>query len=234
MNERQLICTRRKCRNAFRANRARFISTRYETPADVIDPNTNAHSTGLKSALAWRVVAGPAVSAANLQPPDPETAARMARADAEFRKWLHQVEQTEAEANGEFTNPEWREVVSPDGVACYVTRFASIVDFIPIELTVTGTGIELAGGRNDRPDLEIPDDLSIPAFLRRGRTVDDEIDKFTGFPADPTAAAKFDEFHPFPADPTAEFDKSSVPADATAAAKEADAVPGADLQSTVA
>jgi hypothetical protein len=54
-----------------------------------------------------------------------------------------------------FTDPEWREVISPDGVrflsapsACFVTRFraAAVTEQI-------------------RPP--IPEDLSIPAFLRR-------------------------------------------------------------------
>jgi len=61
-------------------------------------------------------------------------------------------EQAEIEANGYFTDPEWREVVSPDGVtclsalsACFVTRFRDAV----------------------MTDRTIPDDLSIPAFLRR-------------------------------------------------------------------
>jgi hypothetical protein len=64
-------------------------------------------------------------------------------------------EQAEIEANGYFTDPEWREVISPDGVrflsapsACLVTRFraAAVTEQI-------------------RPPM--PEDLSIPAFLRR-------------------------------------------------------------------
>jgi hypothetical protein len=51
-------------------------------------------------------------------------------------------EAAEIEANGFFTEPEWREVISPDGVKCHVTRF-----------------------RDPAPPLS--NDLSIPACLRR-------------------------------------------------------------------
>jgi hypothetical protein len=60
------------------------------------------------------------------------------------------AEQAEIEANGYFTEPEWREVVSPDGVKCYATRFRP------------ATG--------DSRTTDIPDDLSIPVFLKRTST----------------------------------------------------------------
>jgi hypothetical protein len=59
-----------------------------------------------------------------------------------------QGSQAEIEANGEFTEPDWREVISPDGVRCFVTRFA-----VPAQARTS--------------PLELPADLSIPDFLRR-------------------------------------------------------------------
>jgi hypothetical protein len=60
---------------------------------------------------------------------------------------LKAAEDAEIEANGYFTDPEWREVISPDGVLCYVTRFRPAT-------TV-------------KSERHIPDDLSIPPFLDR-------------------------------------------------------------------
>jgi hypothetical protein len=166
-NERQQICDRRKCRNAFRANRASFFSSRYPEPTDVIrDPETSIKQ-GVKTACAWVVVARPAVSEENLQPPDSETAGRMARAGAEFQKWRRQAEAAEVEAAGEFSDPEWREVVSPDGVRCFATSARRAIESAtapsrcapsdPVTTTAAAALIKT-----------IPDDLSIPAFLKRG------------------------------------------------------------------
>jgi hypothetical protein len=78
-----------------------------------------------------------------------EASAIASRQNAKFWREALQKFDSEVEANGEFTDPGWQEVVSPDGVTCFVTRFRT-------EQIVA-----------DRPDLQIPDDLSIPAFLRR-------------------------------------------------------------------
>ena len=56
------------------------------------------------------------------------------------------------EMGGRFTEPRWQEVVSADGVKCFVTRFRD--EQAPLELPTTAL---------------IPDDLSIPDFLRRRR-----------------------------------------------------------------
>jgi hypothetical protein len=63
------------------------------------------------------------------------------------------LEETEIAANGEFTEPEWREVIIPDGVPCLVTRFHPA----PIKKPITVEPVA---------DW-LPDDLSIPEFLRR-------------------------------------------------------------------
>jgi hypothetical protein len=46
------------------------------------------------------------------------------RIEARNRSILEEAERVEIEAHGEFTEPDWREVVSPDGVRCLVTRGA--------------------------------------------------------------------------------------------------------------
>src|SRR5262249_48255620 len=45
------------------------------------------------------------------------------RIEAKNRAALKAAEQAEIEATGEFAEPDWHEVVSPDGVRCLVTRF---------------------------------------------------------------------------------------------------------------
>jgi hypothetical protein len=70
------------------------------------------------------------------------------RIEAKNRAALKVVEQAEIEASGEFTEPDWREDISPDGVRCFVTRFA-----VPAQARTS--------------PLELPADLSIPDFLRR-------------------------------------------------------------------
>jgi hypothetical protein len=72
------------------------------------------------------------------------------RIEAKNRAALKAAEQAEIEASGYFTEPGWREVVSPDGVLCFVIRFAP-------------------SQKRARQDLlpPMPDDLSIPEFLDR-------------------------------------------------------------------
>ena len=71
------------------------------------------------------------------------------RIEAKNRAALKAAEQAEIEANGYFTEPDWREVVSRDGVRCFVTRIAP------------------SQKRPQQALPPIPDDLSTPTFLRR-------------------------------------------------------------------
>ena len=71
---------------------------------------------------------------------------------AHFAK-LKAAEEAEIAANGNFSEANWTEAISPDGVRCLVTRFhpASIKGSITVEPVADW----------------LPDDLTIPAFLRR-------------------------------------------------------------------
>lgn len=78
-----------------------------------------------------------------------EAVAAANRQNARF--WREAMVELPIEASGDyFTEPEWREVISPDGVRCYVTRFRQTV--------TSGSSWSAA---------TIPDDLSIPGFLKR-------------------------------------------------------------------
>ena len=76
------------------------------------------------------------------------------RIEAQNRKALKAhfakaAEEAEIEADGYFT---WREVIGPDGVLCYVTRFRPAMT------------VKNVSGPSPR---HIPNDLSIPPFLDR-------------------------------------------------------------------
>jgi hypothetical protein len=64
---------------------------------------------------------------------------------------LKAAEEAEIEANGEFTEPGWREVINPDGVRCFVTQFP---DATPHQA-------------RSKQAADVTDDLSIPPFLGR-------------------------------------------------------------------
>jgi len=78
------------------------------------------------------------------------------RIEATNRAALKAAETVIIEANGYFTEPEWREVISPDGVHCLITRFHPAPTKKPITVAPVADWL--------------PDDLSIPAFLRRRET----------------------------------------------------------------
>jgi hypothetical protein len=163
---RRVLCKKAACRNVFSRT---FAGGRYLTPSAPSYPSKTPDFIGPKEALkpdrAWRIIAGPALTASQLHcatAPDGEIVGGKPtwdgggdeRIEAQNRKPLKAhfanlkaAEDAEIEANGYFTDPEWREVISPDGVFCYVTRFRPAT-------TV-------------KSQRHIPDNLSIPPFLDR-------------------------------------------------------------------
>jgi hypothetical protein len=157
----RLFCKKARCRNAWRAKIAlgRYgipIAKRTAKNADEMGTKTDAQSD-----RAWRIIAGPQLTpnqfAAATIPDGPECKwadGEYERIEAKNRAALREhfvaAEQAEIEANGYFTEPDWQEVISPDGVKCFVTRFR--VQALPTPHATLPP---------------IPDDLSIPDFLRR-------------------------------------------------------------------
>ena len=151
------VCFARKPRAATLFHVVLLVAATSKTP-DFIGPKE-----ALKPDRAWRIIAGPALTASQLHcatVPDGEIVdgkptwdgGSYERIEAQNRKALKAhfakaAEEAETESNGYFTDPEWREVISPDGVLCYVTRFRPAT-------TV-------------KSQRHIPDDLSIPPFLDR-------------------------------------------------------------------
>jgi hypothetical protein len=159
--EHQKVCHRSKCKRAWRLKtiqNGRSDGTPLKTSIKPGLPEAD------KLGRAWRTVAGaisPEAFHCAAVPDGTGTqwkrgsfehieAANRAALKAHFAK-LGDV--AEIEANGTFTDPEWREFVSPDGVRCLVTRFHPA----PIKKPITVEPVA---------DW-LPDDLTIPAFLRR-------------------------------------------------------------------
>ena len=74
---------------------------------------------------------------------------RVERVEVKNRAALKAADEAATQANGYFTDPDWHEVMSPDGVKCFVISFvapAQQARALPQHLTA---------------------DLSIPEFLRR-------------------------------------------------------------------
>jgi hypothetical protein len=111
----------------------------------------------------WRQVAGPPLTPNQFHcatvadgPGDKWNDGGFERIEAKNRAALKAAEQAEIEANGEFTEPGWREVISPDGIRCFVTRFSDVLIAPEIDAERVKALIE-----------QIPDDLNIPDFLKR-------------------------------------------------------------------
>ena len=90
-----------------------------------------------------------------IEPPDQIRAATVPdggeQERIEAKNWaaVKAAKQAETEADGEFTEPGWREVINPDGVRCFVTRFR---DATPHQA-------------RSKQVADVMDDLSIPPFL---------------------------------------------------------------------
>ena len=97
------------------------------------------------------------VAAAPLCPMAPTVSGKAASSsgvEAKNRAALKAAGEAALEANGYFTDPDWREVVSPDGVRCFITSF-------------------VAPARRARAlPHPLMADLSIPNFLAGPNTMD--------------------------------------------------------------
>jgi hypothetical protein len=94
-------CGRRKCKNAMRTLKSPSATGRVD-----------------------RMQAVEMIEEAGFSTAEASNADEAERIEAKNRAALKAAEQAEIEASGYFTEAGWREVVSPDGVLCFVIRFA--------------------------------------------------------------------------------------------------------------
>ena len=147
VTKRRIVCRKAVCRYRFKTRAKQFEGVAHnvtENPTKSTAPKTSpsaplssdrlAHNapnpptistpkTAEKPGRAYRVVAGPALTPEQL---------RLATLGAAFgncpfaldrklnRKHSLEAERAEIEANGTFTEPDWREVISSGGVRCFV------------------------------------------------------------------------------------------------------------------
>jgi hypothetical protein len=173
--EHQKVCYRNECKRGWRLKtiQSRFLggdsgsdSTPLKTSIKLGPPEA------VKAGRGWHVVAdeiSPEAFHCATVPDGASTrwkrgsfehieAQNQALLKAYFAK-LKAAEEAEIEAKGYFTEPEWREVISPGGVHCFVTKSTPIMKVITKTLTVATT---------------ISDDLGIPEFLRRSTTLSND------------------------------------------------------------
>jgi len=140
--EHQRVCYRAECKTAWRLKtvQSRFLGTG-STPV------SNPLKTSIKSSLPepdkygrrWRIVAGsltPNQFHCATVPDGPGCqweGGSFERIEAKNRAalkshiaTLRAAEEAEIEANGYFSEPDWRDAVSPDGVRCFVTRISEV------------------------------------------------------------------------------------------------------------
>jgi hypothetical protein len=154
----RLICKKSKCRNAWEA-RAGF--GRYAEPpgrdGSQEVPANGALLSGVKATgSAWKQSAGRLSDSqfhcAALGGSAMDEVLRIeAKNRAALKAHCAAPEAAEIAGAGEFTEPEWREVISPDGVRCFATPNKRVIAKITTELSADW----------------LPADLFIPEFLRR-------------------------------------------------------------------
>jgi hypothetical protein len=174
---RRIVCRRPKCESKYRQNRGHYSFSATDTisAANASRSAQKSHVPDGQKLDRWRIVAGPPLTPNQLHcatVPDGSDCqwkgGEYERLEAKKRAALKAAEQAEIEANGEFTEPEWRQVISPDGIRCFVTRFRD--GGAPLSPLPGDDTVKRSDGKPCAPSVPIADDLSIPDFLKREPT----------------------------------------------------------------
>ena len=160
----RLVCKKPKCRSAWQRKdgMGRYADDAKATQEVPANQSVLRGSKPVDPAdRSWRQIAGPPLTPSQFHCATLGGSAmdEVKRIEAKTRTAMEAAEQAEVEANGYFTEPDWQEAESPDGVRCYVTR----------SRPVTATKAQIAAAS------AIPDDLSIPAFLDRQAEAEPEL-----------------------------------------------------------
>jgi hypothetical protein len=154
-NERQKVCKKSKCRNAFRAGSA---LGRYHASSDVISPPKNVDSIDSKQPIkpgrGWRIVAGPKLSPESLR-----FATTPDGSDSKWEggSWRRLEAQSKAALEAHFDSHEAEAVANDFCTVCGRED----------DLGVTHCRGCLLPKTLAKHSLPIPDDLTIPDWLRR-------------------------------------------------------------------
>ena len=120
----QKTCQRRRCSAHFRELKRHILLGRYHTSPGVNLTSETAMKIGVCGSSQWRpthrIVAG---SLYTDQLRLATIGAAYGNCPFKFDRDLNRKHwQASIEVNGDFTEPEWREVISSDGVRCFVAR----------------------------------------------------------------------------------------------------------------
>jgi hypothetical protein len=151
---RRKLCRRPKCESRYRQNSRHYAFSGRDT-ISAANALRSAHKSHVSDGPKWAVAGGPA-----LTPNQLHCATVADGPDCQWRGGEYERIETKNRAalktvDDCFTEPDWREVISPDGVRCWVTRGRPHSTGAPSDWQPCA------------PDIPIADDLSIPDFLRR-------------------------------------------------------------------
>jgi hypothetical protein len=142
-------CGRLKCKNAMRALKTAKDTSRVEI--GVGKSTKSGVPEAPKTGRPWHIVAGPRLSPSTFHCATVADGGEHRRIEAKNTAAMKAAEQADIANSGYFTEPDWQEVVSPDGVRCYLNRFRPGA---AAKAQIAAASV-------------IPDDLSIPAVLDR-------------------------------------------------------------------
>jgi hypothetical protein len=153
------LCRRPKCKTEYAGNKHRFEPFDAKPVPDINGAavsSRSAHLAGIKSdgsgGRAWRIVAGQELT--------PSQFHCATVPDGPDGKWKDGAPGFDLPLlGGGLTEPKWREVISPDGVKCFVTRFR--------DAQMDGAPSDWRPSWQSHWQSSADDDLSIPDFLKR-------------------------------------------------------------------
>jgi hypothetical protein len=170
--EQQLVCGKRRCRNALQARQSQG---RYLASSNGVSPLESPIKPGIKIDSAvdrpWRrIIAGPPLTPNQFHcatvpdgPDDKLKDGAFDRIEGKNRTALKVIEDSV-----ELTEPEWREVINPDGVKCFVTRFRDAqMNGVYSDWAPSWQSHWAAQRTISWQSSSADDDLSIPDFLKR-------------------------------------------------------------------
>jgi hypothetical protein len=165
--EHQLVCGKRKCRNALKAGQG---FGRYHTARAVISTPKNAANTGTKSPVAdgrgWRIVAGPPLTTSQLHCATVQDGPNLGPDGLptwEGGSWQHIEARNKAMLRAHFREKAAECLIQPHHLPVNVLGGYKFPDAPVVDLGVP-TAPE---ARKPTPPMLIGDPLEIPNFLRR-------------------------------------------------------------------
>ena len=157
----RLICEKAKCRNAWRASVGfgRYLaSSSAESTQEVPENIGSAKPPAGLAPSAFHCATAPDGPDCQWEGGEYRRLEVKNKAGLQAARELElEIEQGEIQAGGYFGEPGWREVISPDGVTCFVTRY----------MIVASASASILSSASIMSSPVVGDELDIPHFLKR-------------------------------------------------------------------